>query len=414
MSRVRKVLMLVENLPVPADRRVWSEATALRDAGFQVCIICPKGSALHREPYVCLENIHVYRYQLPITGQSSTTYMAEYGIALLMTFLLSVKVLFRHGFDVVHTANPPDLFFLIGLFYRLFGKKFVFDQHDLAPEMFKARFQERGKLLYKLLLLLEYWSYCIAHLVIVTNISFRRVATGRGRSPLSKVVIVRNGPDLKRLKLVPPEPELKRGYQFLLAYVGVMGMQDGIEYALYALHDLVHKRGRQDVSLVLMGDGDALPMLKALTHELQLDEYVIFNGWTESKDILRYLSVADVGLSPDPQNGMNEFSTMIKIMEYMAMGKPVVAFNLAENHFSAQNAALYARPNVVEDFADKIEALLENGPLRHTMGAIGRKRIEEELSWEYSKQHLLRAYEMLFPSSAESQVAHPVHTATEH
>ncbi len=403
MSKTCKVLMLVENLPVPADRRVWSEAMALRDAGFQVCIICPKGSIRHREAHICIENIHVYRYQLPITGQSSITYVAEYCTALLMTFLLSVKVLFRHGFDVVHTANPPDLFFLIGLFYRCFGKRFVFDQHDLAPEMFKARYQKRGKLLYKLLLQLEYWSYRIAHLVIVTNVSQQQVATGRGRSPGSKIVVVRNGPDLERLRLVSPEHELKRGYPFLLAYVGVMGMQDGVEYTLYALYELVYKRGRQDVFLVLMGEGDSMPMLKMLAHELQLDAYVNFNGWTESKDMVRYLSVADVGLSPDPQNGLNEFSTMIKTMEYMAMGKPVVAFDLAETRFSAQSAALYAKPNVVEDFADKIEVLLENETLRHTLGAVGRKRIEEELSWEYSKQNLLRAYEMLFRTSAEAR-----------
>ena len=403
MSKACKVLMLVENLPVPADRRVWSEAMTLRDAGFQVCIICPKGSTRHREAHICIENIHVYRYQLPITGQSSITYIAEYCTALLMTFLLSVKVLFRRGFDVVHAANPPDLFFLIGLFYWLFGKKFVFDQHDLAPEMFKVKYQNRGKLLYKLLLQLEYWSYRIAHLVIVTNVSHQQVATGRGRSPASKIMVVRNGPDLERLRLVAPEYELKRGYPFLLAYVGVMGMQDGVEYTLYALHELVYKRGRQDVSLVLMGEGDSVPMLKTLAHELHLEAYVNFNGWTESKDMVRYLSVADVGLSPDPQNGLNELSTMIKTMEYMAMGKPVVAFDLAETRFSAQDAALYAKPNSVEDFADKIEVLLENETLRHTLGAVGRKRIEEELSWEYSKQNLLRAYEMLFPASAEAR-----------
>ena len=400
--------MLVENLPAPADRRIWSEASTLRDAGCQVCIICPKGSTRHQESYVCLEHINVYRYRLPAAGHTPMHYIAEYSVALLMTFYLSVKVLFRHGFDVVHTANPPDLFFLIGLFYRLFGKKFVFDQHDLAPEVFRVKFPVRGKLLYKLLCLLELWSYRTAHLVIVTNVSQQKVATGRGRSSVSKVVVVRNGPDLERFKLLPPEPELKRGYPFLLAYVGVMGVQDGIEYALYALHHLVHKRGRQDVSLLLMGDGDCTPTLKARAHELQLDECVNFNGWTESIDIVRYLSVADIGLSPDPQNGLNEFSTMIKTMEYMAMGKPVVAFDLAETRFSAQDAALYARPNVSEDFADKIELLLENELLRHTMGANGRRRIEEELSWNYAKENLLRAYEMLFPSSAETTVTDTV------
>lgn len=399
--------MLVENLPAPADRRIWSEASALRDAGYQVCIICPKGSTRHRESYVCLEHIHVYRYRLP-AGRTLLHYLAEYGVALLMTFYLSVKVMLRHGFDVVHTANPPDLFFLIGQFYRLFGKKFVFDQHDLAPEMFRVKFQARGSLPYKLLCLLEGWSYRSAHLVIVTNESQQKVATGRGRCHASKVMVVRNGPDLGRFKPVPPEPGLKRGKPFLLAYIGVMGMQDGIEYALYALHTLVQKRGRRDVSLLLMGDGDYIPMLKALTHELQLDEYVHFNGWTESADLVRYLNSADIGISPDPQNGSNEFSTMIKTMEYMAMGKPVVAFDLAETRFSAQDAALYARPNVSEDFANKIEILLGDEVLRRTLGTNGCRRIEQELSWNHSKANLLRAYEMLFPGGAEPPVTESV------
>lgn len=412
MSKARKILMLVENLPVPADRRVWSEAITLRDAGYQVSIICPMGATRHREPYSCIENIHIYRYQLLTAGHRCISYIVEYSVALLMTFWLSIKVLILQGFDVVHAANPPDLFFLIGLFYRCFGKKFVFDQHDLAPEMFKVIFQPRGKLLHKLLLQLEWWSYRVAHLVIVTNLSQQKMATRRGRSQFSKVVVVRNGPNLEHLKLVPSEVELKRGRSFLLAYVGVMGMQDGVEYALYALYDLVHRRGRQDVSLVLMGEGDSMPMLKALAHELQLDAYVHFNGWTETKDIVRYLSVADIGLSPDPQNGLNEWSTMIKTMEYMAIGMPVVAFDLVETRFSAQDGALYAKPNVAEDLADKIEILLENEALRRTMGAIGRKRIEEELSWEHSKRNLLRAYEMLFPTSTESQIAHSVQALT--
>jgi len=180
-----------------------------------------------------------------------------------------------------------------------------------------------------------------------------------------------------------------------------MSLQDGVEYALYALHDLVYKRGRRDISLVLMGDGDQVPTLHALTHELQLDEYVNFTGWVSRGDIVRYLTVADVGLSPDPQNGLNEYSTMIKTMEYMAMRKPVVAFDLTETRFSAHDAALYATPNLVEDFANKVEILLDNEELRLSMGTVGRKRIEEELSWDHSKEHLLLAYEVLFSKSSD-------------
>lgn len=402
MVATRKILMLVENLPVPADRRVWSEATTLRDHGFQVSIICPKGTIQSRESYICIDDIHVYRYQLPKTTNKSTAYLAEYGVAMLMTFWLTFKVLFRHGFEVIHAANPPDMFFMIGLFYRLFGKKFVFDQHDLAPEVFQVKFKDRMKLLYKLQLFLEWCSYRAAHTVIVTNTSYRQVAIERGRCSSDRLFVVRNGPILDQVKLVIPEPELKRGRRYLLAYVGVMAVQDGVEYTLYAMHELVHKRGRQDVSLVLMGDGDHVPELRALTHELQLDEYVNFTGWIESKDIMRYLTVADAGLSPDPQNGLNEFCTMIKTLEYMAMGKPIVAFDLTETRFSAQDAALYATPNLVEDFTNKIEVLLNDEELRLKLGANGRKRIEEELSWDHTKQNLLLAYEMLFPSSARS------------
>jgi glycosyltransferase involved in cell wall biosynthesis len=413
LAKVNKVLMLIENLPAPADRRVWPEARALRDAGYQVSIICPKGYRQYEESYISIDDIAIYRYRLPVVGNKYLAYIAEYSVALLMTFLLSFKVLFQRGFDVIHAANPPDIFFLIGLFYRLLGKKYIFDQHDLSPEMFKVKFGNRMKPLYKLQLFLESRSYRAAHLVITSNASQKKIAIERGHCRSDKVFVVRNGPNLDHMKPVTPEPELKGKRKYLLAYVGVMSVQDGVEYALYALHELVHKRGRQDVSLVLMGDGDSAAMLHALAHELELDEYVKFAGWTEAKDILRYLTVADVGLSPDPQNGLNEFCTMIKTMEYMAMGKPVVAFDLVETRFSAQEAALYAVPNRVEDFADKIEMVLDNEELRREMGAVGRKRIEEVLNWDYSKKNLFLAYKTLFQTKFDSLVSNVVTTSAQ-
>jgi glycosyltransferase involved in cell wall biosynthesis len=404
-ANAKGILMLIENMPAPADRRVWPEAKALRDAGYRVSIICPKGYGQFEEAQICIDDIAIYRYRLPAIGNKYLAYVVEYGVALLATFLLSFKVLFQRGFDVIHAANPPDIFFLIGVFYRLLGKKYIFDQHDLSPEMFKVKFGDRMRLLYKLQLLLEAYSYRTAHLVITSNGSQKNFAIERGRCRADRVFVVRNGPNLAQMKPVAPEPELKGGRRYLLAYVGVMSIQDGVEYALYALHELVHKRGRQDVSLVLMGDGDNAPALRALAHELELDGYVNFAGWTESKDVLRYLSVVDVGLSPDPQNGLNEFSTMIKTMEYMAMGKPVVAFDLAETRLSAQGAALYAVPNHIEGFADKIEMLLDDHELCSKIGALGRKRIEEALNWDYSKKHLLLAYETLFPTESRSLVS---------
>lgn len=400
MTATRKVLMLVENLAVPADPRVWAEATTLRDRGFLVSIIGPKGLFQHRESYACVDDIHIYRYSLPESANGPASYIAEYGVALVKTFWLSFKVLFRHGFDVIHAANPPDMFFIVGLFYRPFGKKFVFDQHDLSPEMLRSKFKGSMKLLHKFMLFLERSSYRTAHLVITANLIHKRFAIERDHCRPDKVFVVRNGPNLKRIKLVTPEPGLKGGRRFLLAYVGLIEPQNGVEYALYALCDLVHKRGRQDVSLVIMGDGGQARAMHALAHELQLDDYVNFTGWTRDEDIVRYLTVADIGLTPCPKNGKNEYSTPTKTMEYMAMGKPVVSFELAEARFSAQGASLYAEPNLAHDFANKIETLLDDEELRLRMGAIGRSRIEEELSWDHNKQHLLRAYEVLFPESS--------------
>ncbi len=396
VAKTYKVLMLIENASVPFDNRVWAEATTLRDHGLQVSMIGPKGFARDRESHICIEGIHIHRYRLPTSTNKYAAYILEYSVSMLMTFLLSFKVWFRHGFDVIHTANPPDLFFVIGLFYRLFGKKFVFDQHDLSPEMFLVKFNGGMRPLHRLLLFLEWCSYRTSHVVITTNLSQKRFAIERGHSPPNRVFVVANGPELDRIKLVTPEPELKRGRRYLLAYVGEMGVQDGVENTLYALHELVHKRGRQDVSLVLMGDGGSATTLRALAHQLDLDEYVHFTGWVGADVIVRYLTLADVGLTPDPQNGLNEYSTMVKTLEYMAMGKPVVAFDLAEARNSAQDAALYATPNLVEDFASSIETLLEDEELRFRMGTFGRKRIEELLNWENDKLNLLLAYESLF------------------
>jgi len=397
MQKPLKILMLVENLPVPADPRVWKEAATLHDAGCQVCVICPMGATKQQEPYICINGIHIYRYQLPATATSSADYLKEYSIALFMTFFLSLKVLFRHGFDVIHAANPPDIFFLLGWCYRLLGKKYIFDQHDLAPEMFQVKFKGRLRILHKMLRACEWCSYHAAHMVIVTNLSQKWNATDRGGCSPQKVMVVRNGPDLTRLQPVAPEPALKQGHEYLLAYLGVMGIQDGVENALYALHRLIYQRGRQDVSLVLMGSGDHLPTLQALAHSLRLDDYVNFTDWVESAEMTRYLCTADIGLCPDPQNGLNEYCTMLKTMEYMAMDKPIVAFDLTETRFSAQGAALYATPNNLEEFTEKIETLLDDAQLRIRLGAFGRKRIETALSWKQSKEHLLHAYTMLFP-----------------
>lgn len=396
-QKSNRVLMLVENLSVPADPRVWREACTLRQHGYQVSIICPKGEARDQESYVCIDGIHIYRYTLSITIHRTIDYIKEYATAMLKTFGLSISVWRKHGFDVIHAANPPDTFFIIGLFYRLLGKKYIFDQHDLAPEVFHVRFQNRMKPLYSLLKFLERCSYQTANLVITTNESQKRTALVRGHCRPGKVVVVRNGPDIDKFVPSMPEPALKRGKRHMLAYIGVMGVQDGVEYALQALHELVYKRGREDVLLVLMGDGDQFESLKAQAHQLGLGEHTHFTGWIAREDLMRYLTVADIGLCPDPSNELNDRSTMLKTMEYMAMSLPVVAFDLPETRYSAQDAALYAAPNHVESFVDHIEMLLDDAELRHEMGTRGRARVEKELCWDRTQLNLWYAYQQLLP-----------------
>jgi glycosyltransferase involved in cell wall biosynthesis len=391
--------MLIENCSVPADTRTWFEAIALGDHGYHVSIISPRGPTYDQEAYVCVKGIHIHRYRLPETTNKYMSYILEYTIGMFMTFLLSLKVWLFQGFDVIHATNPPDMFFLLGWFYKLFGKKFIFDQRDLSPEMFQVKFGGRLKILHRILLFLERYSYQSSRIVITTNNSQKLFALARGHCSPNKVFIVGNGPDLDRLKLVQPEYTLKNGRRFLLAYIGEMGIQDGVEYALHALHQLVYRRGRQDISLALLGDGNNASAMRHLAQELQLENYTHFTGWVSSEEVVRYLSVSDIGLTPDPQNGFNEYCSMVKTLEYMALGKPVVAFDLAETRKSAQAAALYATPNLIEDFASKIETLLDDEKLRLNMGELGRKRIEDALSWEYDQEKLLMAYKMLFTES---------------
>ncbi len=396
MAKIQKVLMLVENVPAPADRRVWPEALVLRDHGYQVSIISPKGATNQQESHICIDGIHIYRYHLPAIEKKYIGHILEYSVALLMTFCLSVKVLFQRGFDVVHTANPPDIFFLIGLFYRLLGKKFVFDQHDLSPELFQVIFQKRAHWLYTVMRFFEKWSYKTASVVITTNESQKRLAIERGGCRPERVFVARNGPTLEEWQPLQPDPALKGDRPFLLGYIGLMSVQDGVEYTLYALHELVHKRGRQDISLMLIGRGSSFPALQKLAHELEIDAYANFTGLVPREEVPRYLATIDIGLIPDPQNGVNEFSTMLKTMDYMAAGKPILAFDLAETRCTAQEAALYAQPNLVEDFADKLELLLADEELRARMGDYGRRRVEEELSWEHTSKNLVHAYTALF------------------
>ena len=411
-----RVLMVVENRPAPIDTRVWTEALTLREQGFEVSVISPRGArdTIYNQAYADLCGIHLYTYRLPQSARGCLAYLFEYALSMFQTWWLSLFILCKHGFDVIHVANPPDTFFFLNWFYRPLGKLFIFDQHDLSPELFKVKFGERHPILLKILYWLEKCSYDAADLVITTNESQKAFAITRGGCNPEKVVIVHNGPVLEHFSRVPADLLLKNGRPFSLVYVGGMEKQDGIEHALRAMYELIYIHGREDVSLALLGSGNALPELEELVRELHLEAYVTFTGWANRETVIRHLSTANIGLCPDPRNGLNEFSTTIKSMEYMALGLPIVAFDLEETRATACEAALYAAPNSSQDFARKIVHLLENPELRDLMSQFARARVETSLSWDYARQNLVRAYATLFPTSrmaASLPLARPGQTA---
>jgi glycosyltransferase involved in cell wall biosynthesis len=394
--RPRRVLILVENLPSPFDRRVWQEACALRDAGCVVSVICPTGHGCERS-FEAIDGIHIYRYNLAVEASGAAGYALEYVIALAWTFVLTWRVLLTRGFDVIHACNPPDLLFLIGGFFKLFGRKFVFDHHDLNPELYEAKFGRRD-FFHRLLLKLEYWTFRSADVSIATNESYKRIAIQRGRMPPERVFVVRSGPSLERMKIGPADQRLKCGRRHLVGYVGVMGKQEGIDYLLRAARHIVLDLGRIDVHFGLVGGGTSLEEMKSLAQEFGVADHVTFTGRVPDNEMLAMLNTADVCVNPDVANEMNDKSTMNKIMEYMALGKPIVQFDLKEGRYSAQRASLYAKRNDAFDLAAKIVELLDDPVKRAEMGEFGRGRVENELEWRHEAPKLLAAYRALWPA----------------
>jgi glycosyltransferase involved in cell wall biosynthesis len=394
-GKKRRVLIIIENLPAPFDRRVWQEATTLRDAGYGVVIACPTGKGFTKR-YEVVENIPIYRYPLPAEGKGVLGYLLEYSAALYWQFWLSLKVMFGPGFDVIHACNPPDNIFIIGGFFKIFcGKKFLFDHHDINPELYEAKFGRRD-FFYKVMLAWERWTFKTADVSIATNESYKKIAIERGGMEKEKVFVVRSGPMLERLKILPPVPGLKQGRKFLVGYVGVMGKQEGIDYLLRAAHHIIVNLKRLDVHFGLVGGGTDLEAMKQYARELGIEEYVTFTGRVPDKDLLEMLNTADVCVNPDVANAMNDKSTMNKIMEYMALGKPIVQFDLTEGRFSAGDASLYATRNDEIDLAEKIIQLLDDHVARKKMGDFGRNRVINELEWKYEAPKLLAAYEALW------------------
>jgi glycosyltransferase involved in cell wall biosynthesis len=399
-----RVLMVVENFSVPSDRRVWPECLALRDAGFEVEVICPQGAdGEDAEPFEEREGVPIFRYSVRPSDGSLLGYGREYLGAVWQILALARRRTRRRPFDVVHAANPPDLLLPALWPLKRQGARFVFDHHDLSPELYATRFGARRQVL-NALRLAERLSFALADVVLATNESYRRIAIERGRMHPHDVFVVRNGPDARRFAPRPAEPALKRGHRYLLSYVGLIEPQDGVDLAIQALALL--RRRRSDWHAVFVGSGGGLSDAEALTGELGLDEVVEFTGFVADRErVLQILASSDVCLSPEPKNAFNDASTLIKVAEYMAMERPVVAFELTETRVTAGKAAMYAAPNDPASFANCIEAVLDDPVRRARMGAVGRARVTRGLSWGHSRQALLDAYAQLLDRRAKASAA---------
>lgn len=389
----KKVLIIVENLPVPFDRRVWQEANALAASGAQVVIISPK-TEQYNKTYELINNIHIYRHALPKEGDCPIGFVFEYLTALFWQFFLSMKILIKHGFDIIHACNPPDLIFLVALPYKIIGKKFIFDHHDINPELYLAKFEKKD-LIYNIICFFEKLTFKLADISIATNVSYKNIAIIRGKMKPSKVFIVRSGPRLDSLRLVTKNNLLKKGKEFLIGYVGVIGKQEGINHLLEVIYLLVNKYHITHFHCMICGSGPVLKEMIKISKDLRVEEYVTFTGRIPDSELLEILSTADICVNPDIWNEMNDKSTMNKIMEYMSLGKPIVQYDLCEGKFSAQKSSLYAAPNDRDDFARKIIELMDNPGLREEMGNYGKKRIENELQWKFEEPKLIKAYSFL-------------------
>ena len=387
-----RLLIIVQNLPVPFDRRVWLECQTLTSAGYRVAVVCPKGRG---EPtYEVIDSVELYRYRPYAPGGSKVSFIAEYAYSFAATAWGTLKARRSGRFAVIQACNPPDIFWPLALAFRVLGgTRFVFDHHDLCPELYQSRFPRGPKLPYKGLLALERRTHGAADHVIATNDSYREIAMTRGGKRADEVTVVRTGPDLRRLQACEADPELRRGRRFLVAYIGVMGPQDGVDIVVRVADIVVNKLDRDDIAFTLIGSGDCFDDLVALRDELGLAGHVEFTGRAPDELVVRIMSTADAGLSPDPKNPLNDVSTMNKTAEYMAFGLPVIAFDLRETRVSAGRAAVYVQPNDEHEYAEAIVALMDDGPRRSLMGKLARERAEQELAWCHQESAYLGVYE---------------------
>lgn len=400
-----RVLILVQNEPLPQDRHVWNQCRALTRAGYEVSVVCPQGRERHREPFEHLQGVDIHRYRARHAKGGVAGYAVEYASALWSMRRLARRLARERPFDVVHACSPPDFLLLSVLSLRRRGARLIFDHHDLTPELFATRFGREGGLVHRVTLLAEQVAFRLADVVLSVNDSYREVALTRGGRRRDDVHVVRTGPDLKRFVPAEPDPQLKRGRPYLLSYVGVMGPQDGVDHAVRALA-LLRER-REDWHAIFMGDGDVVDEMRSLARELGLADAVEFTGWVEHDTVSRVLSTSDVCLAPDPKNPLNDVSSMIKISEYMAMSRPIVSYELKESRIAAAGAAVYADANDEADFARRIDELLDDPGQRAQMAVAGRARAEATLAWEHQERALLCAYERALAGAVARAPAPP-------
>jgi glycosyltransferase involved in cell wall biosynthesis len=391
----RHILIVVENLPVPLDRRVWLEATTLIREGYEVSVISPMGRGWTK-PYEVIDGVHIYRHSEPPEAHSGAiAYAREYGHAMWHWFRLARVVRKRRKFDVIQGCNPPDLIFLLALWYRLYGVRYMFDHHDVCPELFQAKFGKKG-LLYKIMLIWERMTFATASVSMATNGSFRDIAIKRGGMDPKDVFVVRSAPRVETFLRGEGDASYRKGADTVMGYVGVIGQQEGMDLLVLAAEHLIKELGQDNVHFVIVGFGPTLDEVKEDAASRGLSDYFTFTGALYGNDLLAALNVIDIGVSPDPKNPMNDISTMNKVMEYMTLEKPVVQFDLTEGKVSAGEASLYAKANDPIDFALKIDTLIRDPQARERMGKLGRKRVMEDLSWAHTVPALLAAYDRIY------------------
>lgn len=395
----RKILIIVENLPVPFDTRVWQEATTLAANGYTVSVICPKGKNYNDDEEV-LDGVHIFRHELPEAKGGAVAYFKEYTTALKDELRLAKRVYREIGFDVIHGCNPPDDIYMVAKHFRKYGVRYVFDHHDICPELFEAKFGRVSGLFYKSMLFLERQTYRHCTFAFVTNESYRKIAIERGGMRPERVIVLRSGPKLERMRIREPDPSLRRGHEHLVGYLGVIGKQEGIDYLLEAAR-ILKERG-ESIQWGIVGGGPYLDTAREHARIMGLEDCVLFTGRAPDDEMLAWLNTAEVCVNSDEYNAMNDKSTMNKVMEYMALGKPIVQFDLTEGRFSAGEASLYAKKNDAADMADKILMLLHDPEKCRQMGEYGRSRVVNELSWEHTSKALLEGYEKFFSGAFDA------------